>query len=153
MNKEQLQLELNARPLSFVIDGFPLPPSVNGLYAWVQGRMVKSKEYRDYEKKVHSWLVDNQEQIKSVRQFIKNLGLQVIHIDSVFHITKHEIICLNGKPKRNDTANRLKALHDVLASFILGIDDSYFWSCAADKIAVDGKSSACVNITLKLRNI
>jgi Holliday junction resolvase RusA-like endonuclease len=72
---------------------------------------------------------------------------QFIHIDTIFYMHRSRILCKDGSPKRNDTSNRLKALHDALAQ-ILGIDDSYFWSVSADKVAVDDESLVGVDITM-----
>lgn len=137
----------------FVIEGFPMPPSTNTLHTVARGRIIKAKTYREYEKKVTAWLVENQDVIKGVRGFVKDLAPNVIHIDASFAMSKKDIIGVDGKPRRNDTSNRLKALHDVLSNIIIGIDDSYFWSGSFTKIAVASRSEACVNIRLKLRDI
>ncbi len=135
--------------MEHVIRGFPVPPSVNQLHRFVNGRVIKSKAYNDYERAVFKWITTNQEQVKSVRDFLKDLGEYVLDVSAVFHMEKKSIVCLNGKPKRNDTSNRLKALHDALSTAILGIDDCYFWSCSADKVVGDDH----VEITIRLRTI
>lgn len=139
----------------FTIDRFPIPPSANELYAFSRqaGRMIKTREYRNYEKAVYSWLTTNPEQIKGIREFLTDIGDSVIDISSHFHMPKKSIICLNGKPKRNDTSNRIKALHDALSSIILGVDDRYFWSGTFNKVVADDKSNGHVQIILKLRTI
>ncbi len=143
---------MSERILSIKINGFPCPPSVNRMYSYPQGRVVKSKEYRTYEGAVYAWLVGNQEQIKAIRGFVKDIGYHVIHIDAVFHMLASSIICKNGKPKKNDTSNRLKALHDVLAKYIIGIDDSFFWSGSFSKVGIESDAES-VDIVLKLRKI
>ena len=70
-----------------------------------------------------------------------------IHVDTVFYMLRGRILCKDGTPKRNDTSNRIKALHDALAQ-ILGIDDSYFFSGSYDKIAVDDEMHVGVDITM-----
>ncbi len=98
------------------------------------------------------WFQLNQLTVQALRIFTKDIGDYVFHIDACFHMERSEIICKNGKPKKNDTSNRLKGLHDVL-SVIIGIDDSYFWSCSADKQAVDHVDKSGVTIVLKLRTM
>lgn len=144
---------MSDRVLSIKISKFPAPPSVNRMYRHVNGRVMKSKEYRDYEAAGYHWLVSNQEQIKAIRQFVKDIGYQVIHIDAMFNMFRGSILCKNGKPKKNDTSNRLKALHDVLANQIIGIDDSFFWSGSFGKVAIDDDLVEFVDIVLKLRKI
>lgn len=140
------------RTLSFTLTGFPMPPSVNHLYGWSPGagRLVKSKLCTNYERTVGKWVLTNQAQLEKLRLFTKDLGAYVFDVAAMFHMERSSIICLNGKPKKNDTSNRIKALHDVLSS-IVGVDDSYFWSLSADKQATDNKPF--VDIIFKLRNI
>ena len=139
------------RQLSFSIKAFPSPPSVNGLYAYTGKRVVKSKAYRVYEGNVHRWVLMNQDTIIKLRTFFTDIGSYVIHIDTTFNMLGTSIVCKNGKPKRNDTSNRLKALHDVLAA-VIGIDDSYFWSGSFSKIPTIAAEDF-VDIDFKLRTI
>jgi len=138
--------------LTATIVGFPVPPSANSLYAWAPTyrRMIKTKKYKEYEREVTKWVMASGSQVKAARQFFHGLNNQVIHIDATFYMRSKEIICLDGKPKKNDTANRLKALHDVLSSMVIGIDDSYFWSGSFSKEVADKPS---VSIEFKLRSI
>jgi hypothetical protein len=140
---------------SFTINGFPMPPSVNQLYAWSPraGRMVKSKLCGAYERTVGKWILTNGSQLEQLRLFTKDLGAYVFDVDAMFYMERKAIICKDGKPKKNDTSNRIKALHDVLSS-IVGVDDSYFWSLSADKQVLPlTYTKPYVDITFKLRNI
>lgn len=130
----------------------PVPPSANQLYAFAKtyNRMVKTKVYREYEREVLRWRQLNELQIKDCRDFFRDLGNQVINVDATFYMPKTEIICKSGKPKRNDTSNRLKALHDVLSELI-GIDDCYFWSGSFQKLSTD--SEPYVDIKFRLRSM
>ena len=130
------------------LTGFPLPPSVNALYATVGRRRVKSREYRVFERSVLAWMKFHTIEVDEARELTLQTGpYRYIHIDCVFYMLRSRIICKNGLPKRNDSANRQKALDDVLSK-ILGIDDSYFWSGAYDKVAVDDLSDVGVDITM-----
>lgn len=142
----------------YTITNFPVPPSVNKLYAHIPHnggmRMIKTRDYRDYERLVYLWLTNNRDQVKGTRDLVRAIGEQVLHVDSTFHMGRGEIVCKNGKPKRNDTSNRLKALHDVLSSVIVGIDDCYFWSGSFSKVVIENeKEVGHVTITFKLRKI
>lgn len=138
---------------SIVIKEFPVPPSANALYAYVKNRMVKTAKYRKYEQEVFKWLTVNHDKVREIRSFVKDLSPFVLHVDATFHMKRSDIICLNGKPKRNDTSNRLKALHDVLSMIIIGVDDSYFWSGSFHKVAIRESKDPSVEITLILRPI
>lgn len=147
------QLELAPRAMEITITGLPVPPSVNQLYAYVCNRLIKTKSYKLYEHATYKWLTVNPEQIRNVRTFFKDIGDHVIHVDAIFHMKRKDVICKTGKPKKNDTSNRLKALHDILGSVIIGVDDSYFWSGSFEKIAIDDSGEPSVDITFKLRKI
>lgn len=136
--------------MEFTITGFPVPPSVNALYRFGHGKVHKSKSYKEYERSVYAWINANQAQVKGVREFLKDISPYVLDVSAMFYMPRTEIVCLDGRPKRNDTSNRLKALHDALSAAILGIDDCYFWSGGFNKCPADEPS---VEIIFKLRMI
>lgn len=129
---------------------FPLPPSANALYASIGKRRVKTAVYKKFEHAARYWMLKHSSEINDARTLTLDTGSQrFIHIDTVFFMERKNIICKDGTPKRNDTSNRLKALHDVLSQ-ILGLDDSYFFSGSYDKVAVDDPSLVGVDITMVL---
>lgn len=144
---------MEVKQMSFTIDQFPMPPSTNKLYAWVNGRMVKTRDYNEFERMAYKWITLNPTQLIGVRQFLKDFSEKhVIDVSTDFYFEKKRIVCQNGRPKRNDTSNRIKALHDVLSSIILGVDDCYFWSGVFNKFPLrEGEVDEHVKITFKLR--
>lgn len=144
------------RVLTITVNQFPMPPTLNQLYTFPRKEssraIQKSRTYAAYEKAVHKWLLSNQDQVAAIRQFVKDIGYHVIHVDAVFHFLRKHILCKEDKPLRNDTSNRLKALHDVLSRQIVGVDDSYFWSGSFSKLAIES-GNEFVNVKFKLRNI
>jgi len=138
--------------LSLTIDNFPLPPSTNTLYAHSSfyNRMVKTKTYKDYDKEVQTWIATNPNHVANLREFAKDL-MGVFHIETVFFMDQKRVVCKDGTPKKNDTSNRIKALHDVLSD-IIGVDDSYFWSGSFTKVALQ-EGEERVQITLVIREI
>lgn len=141
--------------MQFEINNFPMPPSVNKLYAYTGSRVVKTKVYRKFDEDVRRWRYGNDGVVRQIREFIVGLKEHVIHIDTYFHMGRASVLTKEGKPKRNDTSNRIKALHDVLAEHILGIDDCYFWSGSFEKVVLDGanEQSEHVRIVLKFRTV
>lgn len=130
------------------LEGFPLPPSVNNLYLTIGKRRVKAGDYRLFERAVMVWMKRNAEALDYARQLTILTGpKRFIHIDTMFYMKRERIFCKDGRPKRNDTSNRIKALHDALAT-ILGLDDCYFWSGGYDKQAVDDDQKVGVSITM-----
>lgn len=135
---------------SFKIVRFPLPPSVNALYSSIghSGRRVKSKAYLNYQRSVYNWLGSNLEQVKVGRSICSKVNgtKAVLEVNATFYMEHRSIRCKDGRPKRNDTSNRLKALHDALSDIVLGIDDSYFWNGTFKKVSVDDPKLEGVDI-------
>jgi Holliday junction resolvase RusA-like endonuclease len=130
------------------LSGFPMPPSVNNLYISMGRRRVKAPSYRAFERQVLQWMMLHAQELDLARKLSTMTGPQrFIHIDAVFFMHRSRILCKDGRPKKNDTANRIKALDDALAQ-ILGIDDCYFWSGSYDKAAVDDESLVGVDVTM-----
>jgi len=120
--------------MTIKLKDFPMPPSVNNLYFTTKfGKRVKAKGYTDFERASANWAKMNTVNLGLVRQMSLECrtgwGLRV---DQTFYFPQGEILTKQGKPKRNDTTNRLKALHDVLSK-LLGIDDCWFWNGVYDK--------------------
>ena len=126
-----------------VITGLPMPPSANALYRNVNRRFgkgsgrVKTNEYKIFESKIKQWAWQNPDQFTLARTFIKQVQSRgdLIRLDLTFFFERSRIITKDQRPKRLDTSNRLKAMHDALAN-MLGFDDCLIWSGAFDKIAL-----------------
>lgn len=141
--------------MTFKIFNFPLPPSVNALYSTIgyeNNRRVKSKVYVDYQRDVRNWVAANLTEIKHARDIAKAVygTAQAFHVDSTFYMLHKQIVCKDGKPKRNDTSNRLKALYDVIGDIVIGLDDSYFWSGSFFKYSVAADKDVRVDMQFKL---
>lgn len=109
---------------------------------------MRSHAYKMFESAARKWMILNPEMVDEARQLTLDAGPnRFIHIDTVFRMLRKNIFTKEQKPKRNDSSNRIKALHDVVAE-MLGIDDCYFWSGSYDKVAVDDESEVGVDITM-----
>lgn len=127
-----------------------MPPSQNKIYRNLNviGRLgrAKTREYNDWLSEMDVWAYSNPS-IKKCRAVLQgivnqNMGLYV-SVDLFFNHSS--IFCKDGRPRRNDTANRLKALHDGL-SRILDIDDKYFWAGSFNKSATEKMESVSVTL-------
>lgn len=123
------------------IKGFPMPPSMNNLYAnRPNGGRFKTLGYKSFEQTVQWWCTQNAHQVDRLRDWVLHLPEKHgIRVDHIFHFLPHKIITKAGKPRKNDTWNRPKALHDVICEY-LSIDDSFFWSGSVEKspIIIEG---------------
>lgn len=108
--------------------GIPTPPSLNNAYPSNRfGRRFKSREFQTWERDFRIWCLENAKVVNEARQeFSKGLPGHFVVIDSEFYFPKTKIITLQGTPKKNDTTNRIKILHDAIAGAIW-LDDSWFF--------------------------
>lgn len=98
-------------------------------------------------------MLTNHEQLDQARVItLECRARRFLHVDAIFKFHEKNILTKDGKPQRNDTSNRIKALHDVLAA-ILGIDDSYFWSLACDKKVTLDTQDECVDVTIVVADL
>lgn len=133
----QLTLPMEIISADMHLLNIPMPPSSNNIYNTFQRRgvfrRVKAPNYLAWERAFADWSLCNLSSIASLRGFVKQMKPHdVIRIFTEFRFLKKSIITLKNVPKKNDTSNRLKVLHDAIAK-ALHIDDSYFWDGAFTK--------------------
>lgn len=125
------------------IKDLPIPPSANALYSsFVRGSKIfkcKSKLYVEYEKKIRIYGTNHQALLmsahKQIELWLKNPQV-VLNIDQVFYQTKTDCLTLDGRIKKNDVFNLIKALHDQVG-FLLFVDDRFFFSGNVVKVISD----------------
>ena len=127
----------------------PLPPSSNNQYISIlrHGKIIRasSKELTTFKKNMEWYWIEHNNQLKIAREIFSGLPLS-IHVD--FFFEKSRLISKKGHLKRLDVSNRLKAIHDALASALL-IDDCFFVRISAEKYAVSNKQEECAMITIE----
>ena len=122
-----------------------MPPSVNNYYATIKigGRLrrIKSRDANAYEAAMRRWAFTFLDSIKRAKEFLKGLTpgmVLALHVD--FFFPREKIFTKKNTPKRNDTSNRIKALHDQIC-MILGIDDCYIFDGSFTKrVGLEGCS-------------
>lgn len=128
------------------VKNFPLPPTANHLFINARGGgRVKGPGYRRYAVECEHWRYRNLQRVALIRSELQNWPM--IRIDTIFVMPRISILCKDGRPKRNDTSNRIKACHDLLAD-MLCLDDSRFWAGSFDKIPSDPQTPAQVLIRI-----
>lgn len=122
---------------SLVIPCFPLPPSENQIYMNLPGRgRCATKELKDYKKACSEWYLGADLKIKQAIRSHKLHG-HILRIDSQLYFARERIYTKDGRIKKMDVANRLKALHDQICEMI-GIDDSQFFEVVIEKRVTEG---------------
>ena len=134
-----------------IIEHFPFPPSTNELYQNAKGKgRVKTSKYRQYCRDVEAFRLKNLRIISEMRELIKTFGL--LSVEYQFNIKDKQLFCvsknLEGKPKRYDVTNRVKACEDQVFK-ILKMDDSFVFKNSEEKIPVNNNQENYVNIIIR----
>lgn len=105
-----------------ILKRFPMPPTSNRLLAPYNGRLIKTRECRDYDAKVNQYKLRNFKILEEIKIEFDN---KLIVIDSFFVFSKKRLISKEGQIKKLDASNRIKVAHDNL-SRIADLDDKNF---------------------------
>lgn len=115
-----------------------MPPSVNKMY--YSGRKQNrawypTKEFKLFKSEMADFYLMNKRQIDKTAEVFGLLigGDSVVDIQRFYYLHRGRIFCKDGRPKRWDVTNRVKALDDALCE-ILGMDDSIIWKSTEEKI-------------------
>jgi Holliday junction resolvase RusA-like endonuclease len=110
----------------------PMPPTQNKQLAMFRGRMIKTREAREYSNKIESFRIRNAKALLGIRkqvQFWINDNKSGLGVDLEFLFDNSSLLCKSkgkqGQYKKIDADNRIKASLDGLSS-ILGVDDKFF---------------------------
>jgi Holliday junction resolvase RusA-like endonuclease len=112
---------------------FPMPPSINTAYATIlrHGRpiKIKSRDMHRFDSDCDSWLLKHAQVVRKTIQDLQSDSLRgkKIQIKFLFLFPPAKLLCKDGRTKRLDVTNRIKAVEDQVSK-ILGIDDKHFWS-------------------------
>lgn len=140
---------------SLFLPEFPMPPSVNALYAsiatlkhgaprvlagigdirkWVVMRRTLTSAGRVYKAEASRILIDSG-QVGKIRSFIQEHEL----VDLFLYVHKNNWLTLKGQANKNagDGDNRVKVVQDSIFSTV-GIDDSVVFFTGVRKIHTDG---------------
>lgn len=136
------------------LTGIPMVPSMNMAYPTNRktGRRFKSKEFVQWERDFHIWCLSHAPQVNEARrEFSHPIRGKIVVVHTNYFFTRESILCLDGRPKKNDTSNRLKILHDAVSSAIW-LDDSYFFDGTFTKRPLPGytlKTQEFCNVDLQ----
>lgn len=129
----------------FELHRFPLPPTANRIVMPIRGRLIKTQEYRIYEKKIEIYKLRNFKICEQINRELKD-GLIFIHRIFVFHIKR--VFSKKNEFKSLDTTNRIKIADDMLSKCI-GIDDKYFKCGSYEMAFCDSESDEQVIFVIK----
>lgn len=137
---------------------FPLPPSVNNYLMPVigkvkfnkfgkpygSGRLVKTKEHKDYEAECQIWALRYQTGLRKLKEEIlmakrqaeANKQPYALKAEYFIMLHKDKVLGSGNQPSQTDTDNFLKPLQDNLFK-ILNIDDRYVFRAEPEKVYID----------------
>jgi hypothetical protein len=97
-----------------LIKDFPLSPSINACYRNLpRGGRCSTKVLIEYKEACRLWALKNKD-ILQVAKYLLNGEWKgkSLKLDAFFIFKKDRIFCKNGKPKKLDVGNYLKAFED-----------------------------------------
>lgn len=129
----------------FCVADMPLPPSANNQYivrsvrdpkqrTGARGWLAPSRDLEAFKEAFESWRKEHLVLVEKARKFVLDECLmqgKMARVDWYFALSHSSMWTLDGRPKRLDTKNRIKAVQDALAD-ALRIDDMHFW-CGYDE--------------------
>jgi len=122
----------------------PFPPSGNQMYPG-KIRRYPSKELKQFKQDMELWAALNKKDLdKKSTEFCKQLaGGKVVRISRFFFYPYDRIYTKDGRIKKNDVTNRIKAIDDSITD-LMGIDDSLIWEGAEFKCIADDAAHVVV---------
>lgn len=141
-----------------LIRGFPIPPSDNTLKVPIRrfaknggGKRVlsfmDSPAYVEYKSTVNLWRMKNFASYATQigRLMIWYRAGQPLGIIVDFRVHRSRLFTADGKIRRWDVTNYMKALHDTFCA-ITHMDDSAFFDCQQRKVEIPDGRLECLNL-------
>ena len=134
------------------IHNFPLPPTINKQLtkAKFHRGFIKTKVARDFDEQVKKFYVEHSKDLANLGHLMNEYVYQGygFTVDTTFYFPEKKLLTKEGRLKRLDASNRIKATHDAIAN-ITAVDDQYIISGSFDKqISKAGQESCSVKISL-----
>lgn len=136
-----------------ILDKMPIPPSSNASYRPARigktGRMrfVSTNALIVWKNQMDHWSLRYAQDIRKAQEWSKQENL--FHVDCEFYFPYDRVYTKKGKPRKFDTSNLLKALHDKVCQ-ILEIDDCLIFDGSFKKRHHQSEHSYCKVIIQKL---
>ena len=130
-------------PIDLIEFVLPMPPGQNHLY-------VNRRNGGRFKNTSHPFFKNIQAHYLKNKQWIDSLEFSGLYeIDRLFCFHYKSIYCKDGRPKKMDVSNRIKAFDDELCKMI-GLDDHLFWRGTEEKILIDDDTEEeCVLVKIK----
>lgn len=130
--------------MAWEIRQLPLAPSANKLHINVVRRgkigfRRSSGEYLAFQHAMQIYELTNRANVSEIKQWAKDRHLS-LHLD--FYIPKTKLFCKDGRVKKFDHHNLLKAQIDGIAK-MLQFDDSLIWEVSASKKVAQNAQNYC----------
>jgi len=123
--------------------GIPMPPSQNKQLMVCRGRMIKTKDARQFDNAFDVYALIRKRGLEAsvnrINEWLTVDGFNSLRVDLEFFFPREKLWTKKNTIKRLDTGNRMKAVLDKL-SMALGVDDSLFIESYIKKTVGDKES-------------
>lgn len=131
------------------LQNIPFPPSTNQLFAG-KARRYKSDKYQFWLNEFDIWSIKNIRAVRGAAEFVREYLAKgpdnFITLGIELNVPPQMIFTKDGRNKRIDAHNFLKALIDAVADE-LKVDDSRFFLSNVEFVCYD-KKDFCPNVTI-----
>lgn len=132
LKKKDSPCQTSVQQVGLLIDGFPMPHSVNRNFILSHGRFIKSRDARLFDSEVRVWAEKRKSAVREMQAIAKSwvTSGHVLRVDVDFFFERKRLFSTTRKAKdfvkSIDVNNRIKPLLDAVV-FIIGIDDKFFF--------------------------
>lgn len=133
-----------------IINGLPLPPSINQSYAtnFKTRRRFKSKDLTNFEKLIANYWLERNLQLQENRKIIESWIKEKrdLSFTCIFYLDHKRIFTSDMRKKKMDVSNRIKAIEDSIVGW-LWYDDCHHTKVMAIKTPTPNESES---VTVKI---
>lgn len=137
--------------MEIILSKLPMPPTNNHRLMPSRGRLIKSPEFRDFDRRIEIWILRNMKRVHIIRENVAKwiADRNFIELEIDFCFPREKLISKKGDPKRIDCDGRIKTTIDYISN-IIAQDDKWVTKIIAKKIF---QQSSEEHVTIKLTPI
>lgn len=116
----------------------PMPPTINQSYAQAGRRRVASSALKQFKAELASWGLLHRFELSRLRSAIEKTESSKVRLEFRFKFNRGQLYTKQGKNKKLDCSNRIKAAEDGVCK-LLGFDDRDVFRVEAEKVTADAE--------------
>lgn len=115
----------------------PMPPTLNQSYVNVGKRRICSRGLNEFKAATLRWGLAHKAQLCRIRAKLEEFEGYKVRLEFLFKFEPGKLFTKQGKFKKLDVSNRIKAAEDSVSA-LLGFDDRNVFRIEAEKVEAQG---------------